>query len=143
MQEHYIYINPSHKIYRCMSALSTQQYTLLHTPIILHRKTFFASFCPPRKKILSETKLSHSSLINPRLPHTSLFTSNYNSNTNSSRKLSLLPYLGLGLGLGLVLRLGLRLQLRLRLRFCLRLQLWLWSSQPLTRYSYISLHATT
>ena len=132
--------NTSHKIYRCMPALSTQHYKLLHTPTILHKMTLFAPFCHLHKKILFEKKMSHSSLIHPLSPHTSLSTSNYDSNTNSSRNISLFPYLGL------VLALRLRLRLRFRLRLCLQLWLWLWlqlwSIQPLTRNRHISLHAT-
>ena len=42
---------PGHKIYRCMSARSTQHHTLLHNPTILHTKTFFVPACHPRKKM--------------------------------------------------------------------------------------------
>ena len=37
-------------LYRCMSAGSTQHYTLISTPTIIHRKAFFAPACRPRKK---------------------------------------------------------------------------------------------
>ena len=108
-----------HKIYRCMSALSIWHYTLLHNPMIIYTKTFFAPPCHLRNKILSETKISQSSLIHPHSPHTSLSTSKYDLNTNLSRNISLFPYLGLWLGLV----------------FCY--------NYPLTHNSYISLHATT
>ena len=92
---------PSHKIYRCMLAWSTQHYTLPRNPTILHRKKFFASAYHPLKTVLSETKLSQSLLIHPRSPHTPSSISKYNSNKNLSRNISLFPSLGLGLGLGL------------------------------------------
>ena len=113
--------NPSHKIYRCMTVLSTRYYMILHAPTILHRKTFFAPFCHLRKKILSGTKLSHSSMIHPHSPQTSLSTSNYDSNINLSQTFSLFPYLGL----------------------VLALQLWLRSGHALVYKRYLSLHATT
>ena len=108
-----------------MLARSTWHYTLLHDTMVLKTKAFFAPTCHPRKRIMSEKKLSQSSLIYPRSPHTSLSTSKYNSNANSSQNIPLFPSLGLELGLGLGLKLGLR------------------SNQPLARNSYIPLHATT
>ena len=46
-------------------------------------KIFFASACHLRKKILSETKLSHSSLLYLRTLQTSLSNNKYNSNIDS------------------------------------------------------------
>ena len=69
--------NPGHKIYRCMPARYTWHYTLLHNPAILHTKTFFAPFCHPRKKILSDTKLSQYSLIHPKSPQISSSNTKY------------------------------------------------------------------
>ena len=79
---------PGQKIYLCMSTRSTRHHMLLHNPTILHTKTFFAPACQPRKKISSNTKLSQSSLIHPRSPHTSSSTSKYDSNANPSQKFS-------------------------------------------------------
>ena len=110
---------PGHKIYQCMPARSTRHYTVLHNLTIIHAKKYFASLCHPHEKILSQGKLSQSSLIHPRSPHTSSSTSKYYSNTNSSRNISFFSYLGLDLGLGLQ------------------------SNQPLAHSRYISLHATT
>ena len=107
--------------------------------MIIHTKKCFAPFCRPSRKISYGKKLSHSSLIHPRLPHTSFPTSKYNSNTNQSQNIPLFPYLGLGLGLGLGLQLGLRLRLRLRLRLGLRFSLR--SNKPLDHNRYISIHA--
>ena len=118
---------PGQKMYCCMSARSTQHDMLLHNLTILHTNTFFAPACHPRKKILSETKLSWYSLIHPHFFHMSQSTSKYNSNTNQSWKVSLFPFLVLGFGIELWLWLGLRL--------C--------SNHPLAHYRYISLHATT
>ena len=112
---------PAHKIYRCLSERSTRHHTILNNLTILHTKTFFTPAFHRRKEILSKTKMSQSLLIHPHSPHTSLFTSEYDSNTNSNRKIFLFPSLGLFLGL------------RLRL----------WSSQPLDHNWYKSLHTTT
>ena len=111
------------KIYHCMLARSTWHHILLHNLTILHMKKKFATACHPRKKISYQTKLSQYSLIHPRSPHMSSFTSKYDSNTHSSRKLSFFHYFGLGL----------QLQLRSRSR----------SNQPLTLNRYISLHTNT
>ena len=62
---------PGHRIYRCIPARYTQHYALLHNPMILHTKTFFAPACHPCKKISSKKKLPQYSLIHPRSPHTS------------------------------------------------------------------------
>ena len=62
---------PGHKIYHCISVCSTLHHTLLHNPTTLHTKTFFAPDFPLCQIILSETKLSHSSLIHTCSPHTS------------------------------------------------------------------------
>ena len=127
-----------------MPAGSTQHYILLHNPTILHTQTFFAPVCHSLKKISSEKKLSHSSLLQPRALHTSSSTSidsinsdnfilslntkkyiqtkQVDSNTNSSRNIPLFPSLWIWLGLGLDLGLG--------------------SNKPLARSRYISLHAT-
>ena len=42
-------------------------------------KNVFAPFCHPQKKLLSETKLSHSSLLHPHALHTSISTSKCDS----------------------------------------------------------------
>ena len=108
---------PVHKLYRWIPEGSLWHHTLIHTRIIIHMETFFTSACDPRKKILSETNLSHSSLLHPRALHTSSSTSidsikwdhfpigqNINksiqpkqvdSNTNLSQNISLFPSLGL------------------------------------------------
>ena len=67
------------KLYHCIIAVSIRYYTVLNNPTILHTKTFFMPECHPRKRILSETKLSHSSLLHPHVLHTSSSTSKYNS----------------------------------------------------------------
>ena len=41
---------PGQRIYCCMPTRSTRHHTLLHNPMILHTKTFFAPACHPRKK---------------------------------------------------------------------------------------------
>ena len=72
-----------HKLNLCMPSGSTLNYTLIHTPTILNTKTFFVPACHPRKKISSKTKLSHSSLIHPRLLHTAWSTSKCDSKIDS------------------------------------------------------------
>ena len=74
---------PFHNLYICIPEGSTLHYTLLNTPTIIHTKTFFVPSCHPRKKILSETKLSHSSLIHPRALHTPSSNSKYDSKIDS------------------------------------------------------------
>ena len=69
---------PCHKLNRCISTGSTWHYTLLDTPKILHTN-FFSPECHLRKKISSETKLSHSSLLRPRTLHTPFSTYKYDS----------------------------------------------------------------
>ena len=140
---------PGHKLYHCIPAHSTQHHRILHYPTILHMKTFFVPFYHPRKKISSKSKLSHSSLINPRALYTIQSNSEYyskidsikserfplgqninkliqpkqvDSNKNLSRIFSLFLFSRLWLGLGL----GLRLRL--------------WSNNPLARSRYVSLH---
>ena len=48
--------NLCQNIYRCIPSGSTLHYTLIHTPTILHKKTFFATACHLRKKIFYEKK---------------------------------------------------------------------------------------
>ena len=74
---------PGRKIYRCMPTGSTQHYTLLNNPNILHTKTFFEPACHPSKKISSETKLSHYSLLHPHALQASSSTYKYSSNIYS------------------------------------------------------------
>ena len=94
----------------------------MHTCKIIHTKTSFAPECHPHKKILSDTKLSHSSLIHQHLPHMSSFTSKLYSNKNTGKK-SPFSFSSVSLGLHLVL--------------------WLQTNQALTHNRYISLHTTT
>ena len=91
---HNVFTNKTgHKIYPHISAHYTRHHMLLHNPTILYTKKVFTPDCHPRKKISSETKISQSSLIHPRSPHTSSSTSKYDSNTHSSQNILLFPYL--------------------------------------------------
>ena len=109
--------NPGYKIYRCRSARSTQHYTLLHTPTILHMKTFFAPACHPGKKKYSRQNccILHWYTQDPITYHRPL------QNTIQTN-IFFFPSLGLGLELGLWLR--------------------LWSNRSLACNRYVSLHAT-
>ena len=115
--------------YTALCQHSPQDITHFYIVLQFYIRGNFALACCPRKKMLSEIKLSQPSLIHPLSPHMPLSTSKYNPNTNSSQNIPLFPSLGLGLGLVLGLGLGLRLGLR--------------SNYTLARNRYISLHTTT
>ena len=105
-----------------MSAGSTQCNIILNNTTILHMKTFFTPDCRPRKKISSDTKLSHSSLLHTCAFHASSSTSidpiktdhfllgrntdksiqlkQVDSNTNQIRNISLLILQGQAWGWG-------------------------------------------
>ena len=61
-------------MYRCIPEGPTQHYIIIHNPKILHVKIFCTSQYL-RKKISSEKKLSHYSLIHPCALYTSSSTS--------------------------------------------------------------------
>ena len=65
----------SDKIYRCMTEGSKQHSTLLHNTTIIHTKTLFAPAYHLCKNNLPKKKLSHSSLLNPRVLYTPSSTS--------------------------------------------------------------------
>ena len=71
--------NPGKKPYGCMAAVSTQNCALLNYTTILHTETFFTPAYHWRKKLSSETKMSHYSLLHPRALHMSVSTSIYDS----------------------------------------------------------------
>ena len=73
---------PIHKICCRMPVGSTRHYILLRNTIILYTKTFLAPACHMCKKISSETKLSHSSMLHPRALHTLSFTYIYSINSD-------------------------------------------------------------
>ena len=134
--------NPGRKLYPCMTAGSTRHQRIIQNPIIVHTKILFAPAYHPRNKILSKTKLSHSSLLQPRAIHTSFYTSKYNFRRSdhfplgrqkqvSSNKTSrfkhkfeskITPFTSLGLWLGFRLGIG--------------------SNKPLEQIRYISLQTT-
>ena len=58
----YLTIKICHKLHHWIPTRTTRNYTLLHNPTILHIKIVSAPAYHPRKKIFSETKLSHSPL---------------------------------------------------------------------------------
>ena len=78
-------IGTCHKLQCWIPACSSRHYILLHTPMIMHTKTIFVPTCHLIKKILSETKLSHSPLLHPHILHTSSPTSKYDSKIDSIR----------------------------------------------------------
>ena len=78
------YMNkPCKKLHLCIPSRSTYHYTLLRNPMIIHTKTLFAPTCHLRKKISSETKLSHYTLLHPQTLHTSSYTSKEDSKIDS------------------------------------------------------------
>ena len=77
------------KMYCCMYTHSIRHHTVLYNTKNLHTKTVFAQACHLRKKILSRTKLSQSSLIHPLSPNTALPTSKSDLNTHLSIFISL------------------------------------------------------
>ena len=50
--------NPGHKIYRYMSARSTQQHTLLHNPTNLHMNTFLRQPITCARKIVQDKTIT-------------------------------------------------------------------------------------
>ena len=65
---------PCHKPYCFILSGSKRRYTLTRNPTILYTQTFSVPVCHLCKKILSKTKISDSSLLQPRELHTSLST---------------------------------------------------------------------
>ena len=67
---------PGHKIYRCISAPSTQHHTLLHNLTILRTETFFTPACNLHKIyccMSAHTKKHHTLLHNTTILHTKTF----------------------------------------------------------------------